>query len=168
MKLKKSLLASPLGDLLVIADDKRLYGLTFADSPNQSVLQTKISQQTGLVIEDGSNVLIDDLVIALSSYFSEPTFSFDLPYHLIGTSFQKEVWQLLLTIPRGETKSYQALAQILGNPNKARAVANACRQNPLLIIIPCHRVCASNGELGGYVAGVERKKILLEVEENPA
>ena len=85
---------------------------------------------------------------------------------LSGTKFQIKVWEEIKKIPKGKTRSYQEIAVSIGKPNSARAVANACGKNPYPIIIPCHRVIKSNGDLGGYSAkgGVKKKKILLSQE----
>lgn len=151
---------------MAVADERALYALTFADSPNQENLLEKIKQQTGREIEEGTNGLLERLTLDLQAYFSGKSVIFELPLCLIGTSFQLSVWQLMQKILYGQTVTYKQLAQSLGDEKKARAVANACRNNPLLIIIPCHRVCASNGELGGYVAGIEKKKALLKLEKS--
>ena len=91
---------------------------------------------------------------------------FDLPLDLYGTSFQKEVWSNLLKIHYGQTSTYLEQAELLGNKNSVRAVANACGMNRVAIIIPCHRVIGSNGSLTGYNAGLWRKRELLLLESN--
>jgi len=83
----------------------------------------------------------------------------------LGTAFQQKVWKKLLTIPYGVTRSYKWLAESINNPNSARAVGNANGQNPLSIIIPCHRVVRENGALGGYTGGVRIKRYLLDLEK---
>lgn len=90
---------------------------------------------------------------------------FDLPLHIIGTEFQKKVWNALLEIPYGETRSYQDIAIRIGNPKAVRAVGGACNRNPIGIIIPCHRVVGKNGNLTGYAGGLDYKKMLLEHEK---
>jgi len=86
---------------------------------------------------------------------------------LVGTSFQREVWQEIKKIPKGETRTYKDIAIAINKPNSSRAVANACGKNPLLIIIPCHRVIRSDGNLGGYSGkGGIQKKLKLLIEEN--
>ena len=84
-----------------------------------------------------------------------------------GTDFQQKVWQALIRIPRGQTRSYAWVAQTMGKPKAARAVGAACGANPVPVIIPCHRVVASNGSLGGYSAGWTMKKRLLALEQIP-
>lgn len=88
-----------------------------------------------------------------------------MPLAIHGTPFQKRVWDLLLQIPPGETRSYRDLAIMLGDPHLVRAVGNANGANQLAVIIPCHRVIQTNGELGGYGGGIERKKYLLQLEQ---
>ncbi|MBH60454.1 MAG: 6-O-methylguanine DNA methyltransferase [Dehalococcoidia bacterium] len=87
---------------------------------------------------------------------------------LNGTKFQIKVWKELLKIPSGETRTYKEIAILIGSPNSARAVANACAKNPYPVLVPCHRVIRSDGNLGGYSAlgGVDKKKELLEQERN--
>lgn len=85
-----------------------------------------------------------------------------------GTSFQQRVWQALLTIPYGDTRSYRDIANQIGHPNAVRAVANACGANPISLLIPCHRVIRHNGDLGGYRWGSERKRWLLAREQQPS
>ena len=97
-------------------------------------------------------------------YFASSRKSFDLPLKLTGTEFQKRVWQQLLLIPYGSTISYQELANLLSDPKCIRAAARANGQNLLPIIIPCHRVIGSNGEMTGYAGGIARKKDLLRLE----
>jgi len=91
--------------------------------------------------------------------------SFDLPLHIVGTEFQKKVWNALLEIPYGETRSYQEIAIRVGNPKAVRAVGGACNRNPIGIIVPCHRVVGKNGSLTGYAGGLDYKKMLLEHEK---
>jgi AraC family transcriptional regulator of adaptative response/methylated-DNA-[protein]-cysteine methyltransferase len=88
----------------------------------------------------------------------------DLPLDIRGTAFQERVWQALRRIPAGETQSYAAIAKAIGRPSSHRAVANACGANRIAVAIPCHRVVASDGGVGGYAWGVERKKTLLAKE----
>lgn len=90
----------------------------------------------------------------------------DLKLDLAGTKFQKRVWKEIATIPRGETRSYAWLARAAGKPKAHRAAANACGKNPVPIIMPCHRVIASDGTIGGFSSGIRLKKKLLGIEEN--
>lgn len=91
---------------------------------------------------------------------------FELPLHLIGTDFQKQVWNALLEIPYGETRSYQEIAVRIGKPKALRAVGGACNRNPIGIIVPCHRVIGKNGSLTGYAGGLSYKELLLKHEKD--
>ena len=92
--------------------------------------------------------------------------SFDLPFKLTGTDFQNRVWKALCEIPYGETRSYKQIAEAIGNPKAVRAVGMANNRNPLLVLVPCHRVIGSNRQLVGYAAGLDKKQFLLHLE-NP-
>lgn len=106
----------------------------------------------------------DEVVEQLHAYFSGALTDFDVPLRLEGTLFQREVWDALLEIPYGETRSYGWLADRIGRPGAARAVGLANGHNPVGIIVPCHRVIGANGNLVGYGGGLERKQVLLELE----
>lgn len=101
----------------------------------------------------------------LEEYLDGRRTSFDLPLDMQGTNFQKSVWRQLLTIPYGKTESYAALARSMKKDKAARAVGSANGKNPLCIIVPCHRVIASDGTLGGYSGGLDIKKTLLTLEQ---
>ena len=106
------------------------------------------------------------LIEQFQSYFKGELRAFKFPLDLRpGTHFQKKVWESLLTIPYGVTRSYKWLAKSINNPNSARAVGNANGQNPLSIVIPCHRIVRENGELGGYTGGIQIKRYLLGLEK---
>ena len=107
---------------------------------------------------------IVDAMFQVQEYVSGQRKSFDLALDLRGTTFQKEVWQALLQIPYGETDTYGRVALRLGRPQAARAVGQACGTNPTPLVVPCHRVLASNGQLGGFSSGLDWKKWLLDLE----
>ena len=100
----------------------------------------------------------------LEEYFAGERKTFDVPLDLWGTPFQQEVWKALLQIPYGETRSYQDIAQSVGNPKAVRAVGGANGRNPVPVIVPCHRVIRSDGNLGGYGGGLDIKRDLLDLE----
>lgn len=100
----------------------------------------------------------------LSEYFEGRRKTFDLPLAPKGTAFQQRVWQTLCDIPYGETRSYKQVAQAVGNAKGARAVGMANNRNPLMIVVPCHRVTGSDGQMVGYAAGIEKKEYLLRLE----
>ena len=100
----------------------------------------------------------------LDEYFAGSRKLFNLQIQPKGTKFQIKVWEELIKIPYGETKSYQEIAEIIGKPNAQRAVGSACNKNPILLIIPCHRVIAKSGKLTGFAYGLDIKKHLLKLE----
>lgn len=120
----------------------------------------------GAATEERPYVLLDTAAEQLLEYFSGGRQTFDLPMSPEGTDFQRTVWQALLTIPFGKTISYRELAVLLGRPTAARAVGMANHRNPLPILIPCHRVIGSNGQLTGYIGGVDVKAELLALEQS--
>ncbi len=107
-----------------------------------------------------------DAVKQLESYFSGELFDFDLELEPVGTTFQRSVWEALLTIPYGETRSYGEIATQIGSPAASRAVGMANGHNPIGIIVPCHRVIGANGSLIGYGGGLNRKRALLALEKS--
>lgn len=118
--------------------------------------------------ENTETPLISEAARQLTEFFTGDRKGFDLPLALIGTDFQKSVWQALLTIPYGETRSYQDIAILIGNPKASRAVGLANNKNPISIIVPCHRVIGKDGSLTGYGGGLAAKKYLLELEKSKA
>ena len=119
-------------------------------------------------LEDGENEpseLTERAFGQLEEYFSGKRKVFDLPFKMNGTAFQMKVWQELLKIPYGDIVSYSEIAERIGCPEGARAVGGAVHNNPLWIIVPCHRVVGKNGKLTGYAGGTEMKKTLLELEK---
>lgn len=129
---------------------------------------------TGLRLSEGStaggavNELTENVYIQLSEYFEGKRTSFDFPYELRGTAFQKKVWKELCKIPYGCTKSYKDIAIAIGNPAACRAVGMAGNKNPVAIAVPCHRMIGSDGSLTGYASGINIKKALLELEKKYA
>ena len=103
------------------------------------------------------------MAFVLSRLTESPTAA-TLPFHVRATAFQQRVWQALLAIPRGETRTYAQIAETIGSPSAVRAVGTACGSNPLALVVPCHRVLGSDGRLTGYRWGTDRKKQLLELE----
>jgi methylated-DNA-[protein]-cysteine S-methyltransferase len=106
-----------------------------------------------------------DAVDQLEAYFAGKRTDFDLELNLVGSEFQRRVWQALLTIPYGETRSYGQIAEQIGAAGAARAVGLANGHNPIAIVVPCHRVIGASGSLTGYGGGLHRKRSLLEMEK---
>ena len=110
--------------------------------------------------------LIQEAYRQLTEYLIGVRKCFDLPLNPRGTEFQQQVWKALCDIPYGGTRSYMQIAEAIGNPKAVRAVGMANNRNPLLIVIPCHRVIGANGKLVGYGAGIEKKEFLLKLEKS--
>lgn len=153
-----SYVPSPLGPLLVASDGRALTGLYMEGG------RGALHELTGWVRDDRWFTVVAE---QLTAYFDGSRQQFELPLAPAGTRFQRRVWAQLLTIPYGETLSYGALAVRIGNARSSRAVGMANAQNPLPILIPCHRVIGGDGRLVGYSAGLERKAWLLEHERHP-
>ena len=117
----------------------------------------------GIVCETS---LMKEAYRQLSEYLQGERKTFDLPLRMKGTAFQQNVWRALLEIPYGETRSYKQIAEAIGNPKAVRAVGMANNRNPLLVVVPCHRVIGANGKLIGYAAGIEKKEFLLRLEKS--
>jgi methylated-DNA-[protein]-cysteine S-methyltransferase len=146
---------SPLGDLLVARDEDGLTALYMSTGRHTS------DPVPGWVHDDAA---FDDVRTQLGEYFAGERTEFDLPLNAQGTAFQRRVWAALLTIPCGETTSYGRIAEEIGAPGAARAVGLANGQNPISIIVPCHRVIGANGSLTGYGGGLPAKQWLLSHE----
>ena len=147
---------TPVGCMAVGEEDGALVRLWLPNQPTPRLMPHKtplLERAQGQILE----------------YFNGQRQVFDLPLSPVGTEFQQKVWMALLDIPYGETESYGALAERVGCPGGARAVGLANRNNPLPILIPCHRVVGAKGQLTGYAGGVELKQALLalEYEKNP-
>ena len=110
-------------------------------------------------------ILTDTVAQQLLLYLEGKLSQFDIPLKINGTEFQKKVWQALIDIPYGETRSYKDIANMIGHPKATRAVGMANNKNPFLIVIPCHRVIGSDGSLTGYAAGLDIKVSLLKIEK---
>lgn len=148
---------TPVGELTLIATDKGLSAILWENEGSQRVPLNPISR-------DDQHPILCEAERQLCEYFAGERQQFDMPYDTVGTEFQKKVWQALLTIPFGETRSYLQIAEQIGNPKAVRAVGAANGKNPLSIMAPCHRVIGSNGKLTGFAGGLAVKAFLLELE----
>jgi AraC family transcriptional regulator of adaptative response/methylated-DNA-[protein]-cysteine methyltransferase len=162
--LKVSWLDTPLGPMIAVADEDRLYLLEFADRRGLEREIERLRKKAHAAIVPGSTAPLKSIEKELAHYFGGTLKEFKTPLCLLGSAFQKSVWGALQKIPPGETRSYDDIATQIRRPSAYRAVANANGANQLAIIIPCHRVINLNGELGGYGGGVARKKWLLDHE----
>ncbi len=154
--------ASPLGRVLVASTDRGLCAVILGSTDED--LLSRLGQQFPAANLTGRPELSATLDKVLSSLTEHPA-ALDLPLDLRATAFQMRVWEALRCIPRGETRTYSEIACAIGQPTAVRAVARACATNPVAVVIPCHRVIGSNGDLTGYRWGVERKRQLLEIEK---
>jgi methylated-DNA-[protein]-cysteine S-methyltransferase len=146
---------SPIGPLTLMADGGHLTRLVMTD------------QAHAVVPPPGSRrdpEFFAEVTGQLDEYFAGTRTAFDVPMWLEGTEFQRRVWAQLSAIPYGETISYGELARRVGNPRASRAVGLANGRNPVAVIVPCHRVIAADGSLGGYGGGTDRKTLLLDLE----
>ena len=148
---------SPLQPLLLTSDGTALTGLFMVAHKHGPEVGTDWTQ------DDGAAPFLE-AKRQLAAYFAGNLTDFDLPLALVGTAFQKRVWDELRRIPHGNTVTYGELARRIGSPNACRAVGLANGRNPLSIIVPCHRVVGANGKLIGYAGGMARKEALLALE----
>lgn len=131
---------------------------------NDKVISLDITNETSNLRKEDNLDLINNVEQELTNYLLGKSKELNFPYQLIGTNFQKSVWEILLKINYGETLNYEDIAVKLGDKNKVRAVGNAVGKNPILIKVPCHRVIRKNGELGGFSSGIDVKLKLHEIE----
>lgn len=160
-----SFISTPIGRMLCLSDDEYLYLLEFEDRRGLEREVEQLRTKYNFHIIYGRTVINQQVEEQLSEYFRGERTEFSLPLFYDGSPFQKEVWKILETIPNGETLSYRDIALQLGDKNKVRAVGRANGLNKLAIVVPCHRVIGSDGNLTGYAGGLERKQYLLELEK---
>ena len=151
--MKSLVYKSPVGHLLIRSEDEFIIEVAFADAESVSG------------DADDCN-LLQKCKVEFEMYFAGKLKEFTVPLKLIGTDFRKKCWEALRTIPYGETISYKELAEKIGNPKACRAVGGANHHNPIVVIVPCHRVIGSGGNLTGFGGGIDKKRILLELEKN--
>jgi AraC family transcriptional regulator of adaptative response/methylated-DNA-[protein]-cysteine methyltransferase len=164
--LKQSWLETPLGRMIVIADEAAIYLLEFEDCVGLQREIERLEIKTKALTIPGKTEPIQSIESELNLYFQSKLKQFRTPFCLLGTEFQNQVWGELKKIPHGETRSYSDIAVAVGRPASFRAVAQANAANQIAIVIPCHRVINTSGELGGYAGGVVRKQSLLDHEQN--
>ena len=153
---------SHLGKMLVAASDRGICRLTF-DEGEEELRRHFPSAE---LVEDGEALAA--LVAGVLAALERPGAAPDLPLDVAGTAFQQAVWRELHRIPPGETRSYAEIAAAVGQPGAVRAVGSANGANPVAVLVPCHRVVRSDGSLGGYAGGLERKRKLLAAERGSA
>jgi AraC family transcriptional regulator of adaptative response/methylated-DNA-[protein]-cysteine methyltransferase len=161
-----SWLRSPLGPLVAGATAEGICLLEFTDRRMLEAQFAAVRRLFDAPVVPGSNEYLEMLRGELASYFAGSSRSFSVPLTYPGTPFQRRVWEQLLAIPYGETRSYEELAVAVGQPRAVRAVGRANGLNRISILIPCHRVVNKDGELGGYGGGLRRKQYLLDLERS--
>lgn len=158
MQLSYQFLDSPVGQLKLVAHETALVAVLWGNENSNRV-------RLAALVEDLQHPILLKTAQQLNEYFAGKRQQFDLPLDFEGTAFQQQVWQALLTIPFGETRSYKQIAEQIGNVKAVRAVGAANGKNPISIIAPCHRVVGANGKLVGFAGGLENKEILLKIEK---
>ena len=157
---------SPVGEILLGSYNGKLCLADWKYRKMRTTIDTRI--QKGLKAEyvEQSSEVIEKIITQMKEYFAGERKDFDIPLLMVGTEFQKSVWEGLIEIPYGTTASYLELSKNIGNEKAVRAVASANGANAISIMIPCHRIIGSNGALTGYAGGLDVKKKLLELENN--
>ena len=150
---------SPVGILKLVAHDSALVAILWE---NEKPNRVRLAE----LIENKKHPILLKTQKQLNEYFEGQRKVFDLPLDFSGTEFQEKVWQALLTIPFGETRSYKEIAEQIGNVKAVRAVGTANGKNPISIIAPCHRVVGVNGKLVGFAGGLDNKDVLLKLEQH--
>ncbi len=151
------MVSSPIGRLRLVASDKGLAAILWdKDRPNRVMLGPQVSEP--------DNAILCETERQLALYFDGQLDLFTIPLAFKGTDFQKNVWYALLEIPFGETRSYGEIARQLGRPAASRAVGAANGRNPIAVILPCHRLVGSTGQLRGFAGGLTAKQLLLDLE----
>lgn len=158
------IIESPVGEFIAGATERGCCLFEFCDRGGFERIRMRMLKRYNREVKEGSNSLLNEIEKQSNEYFSGTRKEFDFPIDQKGTAFEKSVWNALMKIPYGETRSYGEIAKQLGKPGAPRAVGRANGMNYIAIVIPCHRVIDSNGNLHGYGGGVWRKRWLLEHE----
>ncbi len=161
-KIRYTVVSSPLGRMLVAATEKGLCTVQFGESA--AALEQELRREFPFAEIENDPIPLMDWLEKLNRHLAGEAISLQLPLDIQATVFQRKVWEILQSIPYGETRSYSEVAELAGKPAAVRAVASACASNPVAVAIPCHRVLRSDGSLGGYRWGLSRKVQLLETE----
>ena len=155
---------SPVGDMIAGASSNGVCFLEWHSRGGVEKIRQRVEKRYGLSVTEGNHPHLETLAKELGDYFEGALARFTVALHLEGTPFERKVWESLLTIPYGETRSYGDIATAVGSPKAYRATGRANGANYLSIVVPCHRVIESSGKLRGYGGGLWRKKYLLELE----
>ena len=153
------------GEFILGSYDEKLCMVDFRYRKMRKTVDERIKKGLNAEFIAQDDKILQKTRLQLDEYFNMQRKEFDIPIQMVGTDFQKSVWEALLTVPYGTTSTYLQLAKDISNEKAARAVANANGANAIGIIIPCHRIIGTNGKLTGYAGGLPLKKRLLELEQ---
>ena len=155
---------SPCGEIILASVGDELYLCDWNEMPCAERNKLRLLRYIKAEFKIETSSILEQTKKQLDEYFTGNRKTFDIPLHPVGTDFQKKVWNALLDIPYGATRSYKEIAISMGTPNGTRAVAGAIGSNGISILIPCHRVIGSNHSLTGFAGGLTTKRFLLELE----
>ena len=155
---------SPCGEIVLASMGNELCLCDWNEMPCAERNKHRLVKYMNAVFRVETSDVLEQTKKQLDEYFAGTRKAFDIPLHPVGTEFQQQVWNALLEIPYGETRSYKDIALSIANPKGIRAVAQAIGANGISILIPCHRVIGSNHSLTGFAGGIEAQRILLEIE----
>jgi methylated-DNA-[protein]-cysteine S-methyltransferase len=158
---------TPFGELLLGAFNNGLCLCDWRYRRMRTAIDARIQRGLQAEYAEGSSPVIEEAIGQLNAYFAGDRKAFDLPLRFVGTEFQQRVWNALLSVSYGTTSTYSALTNKVAEPTAIRAVASANGANALSIIVPCHRVIGSDGDLTGYAGGLSAKRKLLQLERGP-
>ena len=156
---------SPVGEMLLGSYGDKLCLADWKSREDRSRIDSRVQGALGAKYVEQSSEVIEKTVIELEEYFSATRKAFDIPVLLLGTEFQKSVWEALMKVPYGMTNSYAEVARAVGKEKAVRAVASAIGANAISILVPCHRIIGRDGALRGYAGGIETKQKLLSMEQ---
>lgn len=155
-----------LTEFIIGSYENKICLLDYRYRKKRESVDNRIQSNLKAIYVEETNNIIEECKKQIDEYFNMERKEFDIPLLLVGSAFQKTVWEALLKIPFGKTTSYLQLSKDIGNEKAVRAVANANGANAISIIVPCHRVIGTNGKLTGYAGGLDLKKRLIEIENN--
>lgn len=156
--------SSPIGTIIIMEDNGALVKISYQRSVDFDKKETVSVAGHGIENKTLMSPVLRETIKQLEEYFHGTRREFQLPLKFNGTEFQQKVWKALLTIPYGETRSYSQIAEQIGQPKAARAVGMANNKNPLMIVVPCHRVIGKDKSMTGYACGIDVKEALLRLE----
>ncbi len=155
-----------IGELIIGAFEEEICILDFRYRKIRNTVDKRVKKGLQANFIEQENTIIQETKQQIDAYLQGKRKRFDIPFRIVGSAFQQKVWTALMNIPYGQTASYLDLAKSINKPKAVRAVANANGANAIALVIPCHRIIASNGELGGYGGGLSAKQKLLEIEKD--